>query len=149
MVDTLNETLIAEYKASFDIIDKDRDGLISIQELEQMMKRLGQDYNQVEIEEMIDEVCLTDKKSVDFKEFLGLMTRKVKDIEVEDELLEAFKVFDKDGNGFITLDELKDIIQRIEDGVQDTDIQDMLTEADEDKDGKLSFEEFVKIMKNF
>ena len=37
--------------------------------------------------------------TIDFPEFLSLMARKMKDTDTEEELVEAFKVFDRDGNG--------------------------------------------------
>lgn len=149
MVDSLNEELVAEYKASFDLIDADRDGSISIKELKDVMDKLGQNFSSVEVEEMINEVDLDGSESVDFKEFLALMTRKIKDVELEDELLEAFKIFDRDGNGYITLQNLTYIISRIDNNVTEKEVEEMMKEADLDKDGKISFDEFIKLMKNF
>lgn len=149
MVESLNDQLVAEYKAAFDIIDKDGDGLIDSTELDELFKRLDQKYNQIEIEEMINEIDMDSDKAIDFKEFLALMTKKIKDYEIEDELLETFKVFDKDGNGYISLDELRDIINKLDQNISDIEINEMLKEADDDNDGKLSFEEFVKIMKTY
>jgi calmodulin len=40
--------------------------------------------------------------TIDFPEFLTLMARKMKDTDSEEEILEAFRVFDKEGNGFIS-----------------------------------------------
>ena len=149
MVESLNDQMVAEYKAAFDIVDKDLDGLINASELDDIFKRLEQKYNQIEIEEMINEIDIDSNKAIDFKEFLALMTKKIKDYEIEDELLETFKVFDKDGNGYISLDELKDIITRLDENISDLEVQEMLKEADDDNDGKLSFEEFVKVMKTY
>ena len=148
MVETLTEELIAEYKATFDLFDKDRDGKITPQELADMMKNLGQKVNEIEVTEMIQEVDLSGSGSVDFKEFLGLMVRKMKDIETDDELLETFKVFDKDGNGFITGDELRKIILTIGDSVTTDEVEDMIREADKDQDGKISYDDFIKLMKD-
>ena len=41
--------------------------------------------------------------SIDFPEFLALMSRKMKDSDTEDELKEAFKVFDRNGDGIFKL----------------------------------------------
>lgn len=147
MVDSLNEETISEYKATFDLFDKDRDGRITPQELAEMIQKLGQKVNELEVVEMIQEVDLDGNGSVDFKEFLGLMVRKMKDTEIDDELLETFKVFDVDGNGFITADELRKIILTIGDDVSTDDVEDMIREADKDADGKISFEDFVSLMK--
>ena len=47
---------------------------------------------------MINEVDADGNGTIDFPEFLSLMTRKIKDTDTEEELREAFKVFDRDGN---------------------------------------------------
>ena len=55
---------------------------------------------------MVAEVDADGSGTVDFPEFLSLMARKAKDADSEEELREAFKVFDKDGNGFISAAEV-------------------------------------------
>lgn len=45
--------------------------------------------------------------TIDFPEFLTMMARKMKDTDSEEEIREAFRVFDKDGNGFISAAELR------------------------------------------
>ncbi len=48
--------------------------------------------------------------TIDFPEFLTMMARKMKDTDSEEEIREAFRVFDKDGNGFISAAELRLVI---------------------------------------
>ncbi len=48
--------------------------------------------------------------TIDFPEFLTMMARKMKDTDSEEEIREAFRVFDKDGNGFISAAELRYIL---------------------------------------
>lgn len=58
---------------------------------------------------MINEVDADGNGTIDFPEFLTMMSRKMKDTESEEEIREAFKVFDKDGNGFISAAELRHV----------------------------------------
>ena len=51
--------------------------------------------------------------TIDFPEFLSLMARKMKDTDTEEELIEAFKVFDRDGNGFISAAELRHVMTNL------------------------------------
>ena len=53
---------------------------------------------------------------------------------------EAFRVFDKDGSGYITLDEAKDILQRGENSISDEDLEDFFNQSDLDKDGQINYE---------
>jgi len=62
------------------------------------------------------------------------------------DLMAAFRVFDKDGNGFITRDELKEAMEMIGEPVTDEDIDNMITMADLNKDGKIDYEEFSKLL---
>jgi calmodulin len=56
---------------------------------------------------MIGEVDTDGSGTIDFPEFLTMMARKMKDTDSEEEIKEAFKVFDKDRNGFISAAELR------------------------------------------
>lgn len=71
-----------------------------------MMRSLGQNPTEAELRDMVSEVDADKNGTIDFPEFLGLMARKMKDTDSEEELREAFKVFDKDGNGFISAAEV-------------------------------------------
>lgn len=68
--------------------------------------------------------------SIDFPEFLSLMARKMKDTDTEEELIEAFKVFDRDGNGFISTAELRHIMTNLGEKLTDEEIDEMIREAD-------------------
>ena len=52
---------------------------------------------------MINKLEDCGKITLDFPEFLNFMAKKIKDTNIEEELIETFKVFDKDGNGLITV----------------------------------------------
>merc|ERR1711924_505913 len=86
---------------SFSLFDKDGDGTITTKELGTVMRSLGQNPTEAELQDMINEVDVDGSGPIDFPEFLNLMARKMKDTDSEEEIKEAFKVFDKDGNGFI------------------------------------------------
>ena len=102
MADTLTDEQIAEFKEAFALFDKDGDGTITTKELGTVMRSLGQNPTEAELQDMINEVDADGNGTIDFPEFLNLMARKMQDTDSEEELKEAFKVFDKDGNGFIS-----------------------------------------------
>merc|ERR1712060_688546 len=60
----------------------------------------------------------------------SLMARKMKDTDSEEELKEAFRVFDKDGNGFISAAELRHIMTNLGEKLTDEEVDEMLREAD-------------------
>jgi hypothetical protein len=69
----------------------------------------------------------------------------MKDTDSEEEILEAFKVFDKDGNGFISAAELRHVMTNLGEKLTDEEVDEMIREADIDGDGQINYEEFVKV----
>ena len=63
-----------------------------------------------------------------------------------DELKEAFSLFDKDGDGNITSEELGAVLRSLDQNPTETELQDMINEVDEDRDGTISFQEFTTMM---
>ena len=92
MADTLSEEQIAEFKEAFSLFDKDGDGTITTKELGTVMRSLGQNPTEAELQDMINEVDADGNGTIDFPEFLTMMARKMKDTDSEEEILEAFKV---------------------------------------------------------
>ena len=62
------------------------------------------------------------------------------------EILAAFKVFDKDGNGFISAEELRHVMTDLDQTITDEEVDEMIREADIDGDGQINYEEFAKMM---
>ena len=84
--------------------------------------------------------------TIDFPEFLTMMARKMKDTDSEEEIREAFRVFDKDGNGFISAAELRHVMTNLGEKLTNKEVDAMIREADIDGDGKVNCEEFVTMM---
>ncbi|KAH7652276.1 EF-hand-containing protein [Dioscorea alata] len=101
-MDLLSEEQISEFQEAFCLFDKDGDGCITLDELATVIKSLGQNPTEEELHDMISEVDSDGNGTIEFSEFLHLMARKMKETDAEEELKEAFKVFDKDQNGYIS-----------------------------------------------
>ena len=69
-----------------------------------------------------------------------MMARKMKDTDSEEELREAFRVFDKDGNGFISAAELRHVMTNLGEKLTDEEVDEMIREADIDGDGQVNYE---------
>ena len=93
ILENLTDEQIAEFKEAFQIFDKDGDGSITTKELGTVMRSLGQNPSDDKIRQMIIDVDEDKSETIDFKEFLGLMAKKMKENDSEDELIEAFKMF--------------------------------------------------------
>ena len=95
---------------------------------------------------MIKEVDLNSDGRVELDEFIALMSRNSPDTQTEDEVINAFRVFDKEGNGLIATAELKHIMMTIGDKMTEAEADEMIHEADIDDDGVINYEEFVRMM---
>ena len=64
----------------------------------------------------------------------------MKDTDSEEEIKEAFRVFDKDGNGFISAAELRHVMTNLGEKLTDEEVDEMIREADTDGDGQVNYE---------
>ena len=144
----LTEDKVNEFKEAFEIFDKDKDGYITTKELGDIMKNLGQTPSEAELQDMINEVDIDGNGTIDFKEFLGLMARKMRDTDTQEELIEAFKIFDRDGNGLISANELQHVMTSLGENVTEEEVEEMIKESDLDGDAYINYEEFVRMIVN-
>ncbi|KAG8261336.1 hypothetical protein J6590_075192 [Homalodisca vitripennis] len=93
---------------------------------------------------MVNEVDQDGNGTIEFNEFLQMMSKKMKD--GEDELKEAFKVFDLNNDGLISHAELQHVMNNLGERMSDEEIEDMIKEADLDGDGMVNYDEFVMIL---
>ncbi|KAM3878055.1 troponin C, slow skeletal and cardiac muscles-like [Diretmus argenteus] len=143
-VEQLTEEQKNEFRAAFDIFVQDaEDGCISTKELGKVMRMLGQKPTPIELQEMIKEVDEDGNGTVDFDEFLGLMVRCMKDDtkgKTEEELADLFRMFDKNQDGYIDVDELKNMLESTGERITKDDIDELMKDGDKNNDGKIDYD---------
>ncbi len=122
----LTDKQIAEFKEAFLMFDKDGDGKITRKELDTVMKSLGQNPTENELNYLINEVDTDGNGTIDFQEFLNMMLDKIKVADHDEELKEAFKVFDKNNDGFISAIDLKHVLTCLGEQLTDGEIFEVL-----------------------
>ncbi|KAJ1385137.1 EF-Hand 1, calcium-binding site [Sesbania bispinosa] len=146
MRDVLREEQIGEFLEAFCLFDKDGDGCITIEELGSAIRSVDENPTLEELQIMMNEVDTDGNGTIEFEEFLNLMATKMKETEAEEELKEAFRVFDKDQDGYISPSELRSVLRSIGEKVTEEELEQMIKEADLDGDGLLDYEDFVRMM---
>ena len=132
---------LAEYEQAFALLDKNGDGKITKVELGEVLKSLGYILKDSEIEDMLRSASRRKSETVTFSEFMTAMETVAREKIANIEMLESFKVFDLDGDGYITFSELKDVMENKfgAKGISDERIQDMIDKADIDGDGRVNY----------
>ena len=77
--------------------------------------------------------------TIDFPEFLTMMAKKCHDTETDEELKQAFQVFDKDQNGKISAAELRHVMTNLGEKLTDEEVDEMIREADINGDGEIDY----------
>ncbi|KAI6184532.1 Calmodulin [Aphelenchoides bicaudatus] len=138
---------IEEFREAFELFDKNGDGRVTSEELGIVMRSLGHEPSDQELHDIINEIDIDGNGSIELDEFVSMMSRRVNASETERELREAFQVFDKDQDGFISAFELKFVMMNLGESLTEDEIREMIREADIDGDGRVNFEEFELMMR--
>lgn len=134
-------------------------GDITAKELGEVMRALGQNPTETELEDMVNELDTDHTGSIDFNglpsllalvrprsltnqppEFLVMMAKKPQTTDLEQEIREIFDVFDRDGSGTINSSELRHVMKAIGENLTDAEIDELIREADVDGNGTIDCE---------
>lgn len=139
-----------EFREAFRLFDKDGDGSITKEELGRVMRSLGQFARAEELRTMLQEIDIDGDGNVSFEEFVEIVsniganeTAHTDQDQEEQELRDAFRVFDKHNRGYITASDLRAVLQCLGEDLSEEEIEDMIKEVDVDGDGRIDFYEFV------
>merc|ERR1711872_222994 len=148
MDEEMEEEELEEWRTIFNLFDVDGDQSITGEELGVVLRSMGQNPSEQELKEMISEMDEDDSGTVDFQEFVILMKRKTAENEDKgnDDIEEAFKVFDRNNDGVICHDELAAVMVSLGNPRTPQEIEEMIAEEDHDKDGVITKDEFIRML---
>ncbi|NXW03853.1 CETN1 protein, partial [Fregetta grallaria] len=146
----LSEGQVEELREAFELFDRDGSGLIDVSDLKarncKSAAALGCELGREEMKRIVSEFSEEGSEKLAFKSFLQVMTQKMAEPCLKKEILEAFKVFDCDGTGKISFENLKVVASEVGEDITDEELQEMIDEADVDGDGEVDKQEFLRIL---
>ncbi|XP_055600322.1 troponin C-like isoform X1 [Uranotaenia lowii] len=144
------EQRLAIMRKAFQMFDTTKSGFIETIKISTILNTLGQQFDEGELQAMIDEEDPEDTGKVNFDGFASIAANfliEEEDAEaMEKELKEAFRLYDREGNGYITTSTLKEILAALDDKLSNDDLDGIITEIDQDGSGTVDFDEFMEMM---
>eukprot|EP00937_MAST-01D_sp_MAST-1D-sp2_P004005 g4005.t1 len=142
MTASLTNDQIMEFKSAFEGFAKGKEEEIHVSELGNVLASLGEVPEESELAAMVKEVDSDGSGSIDFLEFLTMMARKMKDKDSDQEIKACFKLFNKDGRGYVTREQLRMILTNLGEPLSVEEVDDIINEADMDSDNQITYDEF-------
>merc|ERR1712051_664186 len=137
-------------KVCFDLFDTRKQDYLSADDLGEIMRAMGFRPTEEELVDLINEIDEDGSGQIEFGEFCQLCaTFLVEDPDIETmkkELKDAFRIYDKEGQGFITTETLRGLIGELLAPLTDEELEGIIEELDEDGSGSMDFDEFCEMM---
>ncbi|KAL6339417.1 hypothetical protein AAG906_032950 [Vitis piasezkii] len=139
----------AELCRVFQMFDRNGDGRITKKELSDSLRNLGIYIPDKDLVQMIEKIDVNRDGYVDMEEFGALYQTIMDERDEEEDMREAFNVFDQNGDGFITVEELRSVLSSLglKQGRTIEDCKKMIQKVDVDGDGRVNYKEFKQMMK--
>merc|ERR1712238_575254 len=134
----LSEEQMEEIREAFGLFDGDASGAVGVRELKAAMRALGFEVKNEELKKMVADVDGDGNGTIEFAEFLEMMTGKMGEKDSREDIEKVFKLFDDDNTNKISFRNLARVAE---------ELQEMINQADRDGDGEINLDEFYRIMK--
>ncbi|XP_042205818.1 troponin C, isotype gamma-like [Homarus americanus] len=148
-MDSLEADQIEALQKAFDSFDTDGKGAITTDTVSTILRMMGVKISEKNLQEVIAETDEDGSGELEFEEFVELAAKFLIEEDEEalkTELKEAFRIYDKGGDGYITTDVLKEILRELDNRLTEEDLDNIIEEVDEDGSGTLDFDEFMEMM---
>ncbi|GAB4850785.1 Calcium-dependent protein kinase 24 [Ancistrocladus abbreviatus] len=146
VADNLPDQEVERLRSLFHMMDIDKNGNLSFEELKHGLNKMGYPLSDTEVQMVIDAADVDGNGEIDCEEFLTISIH-IKKIGNDEQLQHAFNFFDKNKSGYIEFDELREALFENDRGPKNEQvIHDIIFDVDLDKDGRVSYEEFKAMM---
>ncbi|KAB0794606.1 hypothetical protein PPYR_11445 [Photinus pyralis] len=142
-MDELPPEQIAVLRKAFESFDSQKSGSISCDMVSEILRLMGQPFDKKILQELIEEVDADKSGRLEFEEFVTLAAKFIveeDDEAMQKELKEAFRLYDKEGNGYIKTSALREILRELDDQLTEKDLDNLIEEIDTDGSGTVDFD---------
>ncbi|XP_042236168.1 troponin C, isoallergen Bla g 6.0101-like [Homarus americanus] len=153
MADSMNDETKLMLRKAFAMFDENKTGFIQTDKLLGILGDLGQQVDPDELRTAIKQMDVDGSAVAEgkltFDQFVNIVGCFMEDEDDEamaEELKEAFRMYDKEGNGYITTQTLKEILKELDNKLTSEDLDGIIEEVDEDGSGTVDFDEFMEMM---
>lgn len=139
--DDLTKEQLAKVEDNFKLLDRDRDGLLNLQEVGILFRAFGQNPTDEELAEMLKSV---NQKGIKLEEFVNFFSMNYRTPTTEDTLVQAFKVFDLEESGIMNAAKFREMLAELGEPMPAEDVDAILKEADLDEKGHFDYKVLAK-----
>lgn len=130
------------------VFAKDGDSHIRSQDIGTVMRAIGYSPTEAEVRSLVVSIDRDGNRKLSDQDVVSIISKQQFTQETDEELKDAFRVFDRDGNGYISAAELRHVLTNLGEKLTDEEVDEMIREADITADGRVNYEEFVRILKS-
>ncbi|XP_018564877.1 troponin C [Anoplophora glabripennis] len=145
-----DEQKMAVIRKAFQMFDTTKSGFIETIKIATILNTMGQLFDETELNNLITQNDPDRTGQVDFDAFCSIanhfLEEDLDDESTQQELKEAFRLYDREGNGYITTGTLKEILAALDDNLTSRDLDGIIAEIDTDGSGTVDFDEFMEMM---
>ncbi|XP_049873818.1 troponin C-like [Pectinophora gossypiella] len=148
MTNQIDDEQIAMLRRAFSMFDSSKQGRIEKEKVRTILNTMVHSYDDRELDEMLDSEETDDSGKLNFDSFVRVATHFLDedDEALQKELKEAFRLYDKEGNGYIPTSSLREILAALDDQLTPDQLNEMIAEIDTDDSGTVDFDEFMEMM---
>ncbi|KAH3680556.1 hypothetical protein WICPIJ_008247 [Wickerhamomyces pijperi] len=125
-----------EIREAFNLFDMNNDGFLDFHELKVAIKALGFEYSKQEVLQLIHQYDRDERNLMHYEDFFAIMGEKVLNRDPLEEIRRAFRLFDEDNTGKISLRNLRKVAKELGENLTDEELRAMIDEFDLDNDGE-------------
>ena len=143
-MEELSEEQIEEFREAFSLFDPDNKGYIQTKELGNVLRSLGIYITNEEKNEYIEKYDQEQEDNIYFNDFLEIVIKKISESKPEDELLEAFNLFDTEKKHEIEISVFKEEFKEHLPGLSENEIADICDFLKHENGNSINIQEAVQ-----